>query len=194
MLKISRSNKTFNRLENPTLAAASILERTDLQEYIFNSPQEFFAELGQQLFVLGKEIRPSDAVQDRIDILAVDKDGLTVIIELKRGNDKLQLLQSIAYAGMVSQWSGEEFHARAADKIDQLGDWLDVELNELNRQQRILLIAEAFDYEVLAAADWLYQRYDVEIACARLSLAVDRNTGAEYLSCTQIFPTPELAE
>jgi hypothetical protein len=59
MLRISRIDKKFDRLDNPTLSAASILERSDLQEYIFNSSKDFLAELGEELLVLGKEIQPS---------------------------------------------------------------------------------------------------------------------------------------
>lgn len=192
MLKISRSLKSLERLENRPLAAVSILERSDLQEYIFNSAKAFFAELGEPLFILGKEVQPSRTVQDRIDLLAVDKRGQIVIVELKRGSDKFQLLQAISYAALVSQWSVEQLQACIASKLDELSDWLDVEPNELNRSQRVLLVAEDFDYSVLVAAEWLYEKYEVEIACARISLACDG--AAEYLSCTQIFPTLELAE
>jgi len=49
MVKISRADKRFSRLVTTTLAAANILERYDLQEYIFNSPEAFCQELGQNL-------------------------------------------------------------------------------------------------------------------------------------------------
>ena len=62
MLRIERQNKHFVRLEQPTCAAALITERYDLEEFIFNSPDEFFAEINQQLFVLGKEVAPSQDV------------------------------------------------------------------------------------------------------------------------------------
>ena len=57
----------------------------NLQPMIRNAPREFFAELGEQLLPLGEEIRPSEVVDDRIDLLALDADGAAVIIELKRG-------------------------------------------------------------------------------------------------------------
>ena len=192
MLKICRNSKSFTRLDNPTLAAASILERSDLQEYIANSPEAFFAELGENLFVLGKEVQPSETVADRIDLLAIDADGGVVVVELKRGNDKFQLLQAIAYAGMVSKWSGENFLTLAGARADDLRDFADE--TTLNSSQRIILVAEAYDYEVLAAAEWLYEQYSVEIVCARVTLAVDSLTKAEYMSCMQVFPTRELAE
>jgi hypothetical protein len=40
MLKIDRQKQLFTRLETPSLAAASISERYDLQEYICNSPAQ----------------------------------------------------------------------------------------------------------------------------------------------------------
>jgi hypothetical protein len=193
MLKISRQDKRFTRLKTPTLAKLSILERADLQEYIYNSPEAFCDEIGQPLLIIAKEVKPSEIVDDRIDLLAVDADGTTVVIELKRGNDKLQLLQAVAYAGMVAKWSSEDLMKLAGERSETLTEFLDVESEEVNRRQRIMLVAEAYDYEVLVAAEWLYEK-DVEIGCARVALAVDESTGAEYLTFSQVFPTPELSE
>jgi RecB family endonuclease NucS len=90
MLRIDRAKRTMSRLGSTPLAAAGILERNDLQQMIRNTPAEFFAELGKQLLPLGEEIRPSEVVDDRIDLLALDTDGTAVIIELKRGAHKLR--------------------------------------------------------------------------------------------------------
>ena len=54
---------------------------------------------------------PPQTVQDRIDLLGIDSEGTSVIVELKRGSNKLQLLQAISYAGMVARWGWEEFRA-----------------------------------------------------------------------------------
>jgi hypothetical protein len=88
LLKVDRENRTFGRLDAPTLADARILERADLQECIYNSSSEFFAEIGERVFVLGKEVIPSQTVPDRIDLLGIDAEGTTVIVELKRGSNK----------------------------------------------------------------------------------------------------------
>jgi hypothetical protein len=191
MVKISRADKRFTCLETKALSQANILERKDLQEYILNSFKPFCQELGEGLMIIAKEVRPSETVADRIDLLAVDDDGNVVIIELKRGNDKLQLLQAIAYAGMIAKWSPEELLAQAGkDRADEIRERID-DLAMINRSQRILLVAEAYDYEVLIGAEWLYKG-GVEIDCVRVALAVDG--AAEYLTFTQVFPTPELAE
>src|ERR1017187_3996488 len=116
MLKISRNDKQLAPLERQDLGTANLQERYDLQEYLFNSFDAFCDEIQENLEIVGKEVRPSDVVLDRIDLLAIDEEGNAVIIELKRGNDKLQLLQGVAYAAMISKWGSEIFEKKAGDR------------------------------------------------------------------------------
>src|SRR5690242_11305057 len=108
MLRIDKSEKKLVRLSESGLANSDHWER-DLQSMICSNPESFCEELGEELLVVGQEVRPSEAISDRIDILAIDESGGGVVIELKRGTHKLQLLQAISYAGMISHWSPERF-------------------------------------------------------------------------------------
>ncbi len=193
MLRIDRQQQTFTLLTNPTLAEVAISERYDLQEFICNSPQPFFQELGLDLFLIGKEIMPSKSVQDRIDLLAVDREGNCVILELKRGTNKLQLLQAVSYAGMLSLWTAEDIlHLLDGPTRERLAEFLEVDIDEINRAQRIVLIAEAYDYALLVGTEWLSKNYGVDVICCRVSLAKDPDSGNEYLVCSNVYPAPEL--
>ena len=194
MLKIDRNRRSFVQLDTPSLAAAAVSERYDLQEYISNSPEAFFGELGQDLFLLGKEVPLSTTVPDRLDLLAVDRQGRLVVTELKRGSHKLQHLQAISYAAMISSWSPDDILGMLSeDRQAALEDFLEEGTEGLNRQQRIILVAEAYDYALLASVEWLSERYGLDILCCRIALARDEQTASEYLVCTNVYPTPELA-
>ncbi len=194
MLKIDRNKQSLSTLESPSLADASITERYDLQEFIFNSPDAFFRELGEELFLIDKELAPSTTVQDRIDILAVDKEGVAVIVELKRGNHKLHMLQAISYAGMISQWEPEEFDSALSDEQQEaLSEFLECDKENINRKQRVILVAEAYDYALLVGVAWLSEKFNVNINCCRVALATDAATNTEYLVCSTVYPSPELA-
>lgn len=195
MLRIDRDNQSFALLDTPTLADVSITERYDLQEFISHSPDAFFKEIGLELFLIGKEVEPSKNVQDRIDLLAVDKEGSCVVIELKRGTHKLHLLQAISYAAMVSQWEPDDFIQLLDEaKQEALTDFLEVDRDQINRQQRIILIAEAYDYALLVSAEWLSEHYGVDIICCRIAMATDSATKTEYFVCSNVYPAPELAK
>ena len=195
MLRIDREGQSFSLLDTPSLADVSITERYDLQEFISNSPDAFFREIGQELFLLGKEIAPSKNVQDHIDLLALDKEGACVVIELKRGNYKLHHLQAISYAGMVSQWESDRFlELLDEDRQEALSDFLEVDRDDINRQQRIILIAEAYDYALLMGAEWLTEEYGVDIICCRIAMAKDATSKSEYLVCSNVYPAPELSK
>ena len=190
MLRIDRQNQSFSSLETSTLTEASITERYDLQEFISNSPEDFFREFGLELFLIGKEIEPSKNVQDRIDLLAVDKEGECVVVELKRGNNKLQMLQAISYAGMIAQWEPDDFLKLLDDEQQEaLTDFLEVDRNDINRRQRIMLIAEAYDYALLIGAEWLseaagtfeprFRGFDSRFFCAAASTTRYQGSGCE---------------
>jgi hypothetical protein len=193
MLKINRQSQSLSTLNAPSLSDVSISERYHLQEYIANSPEAFFRELGLELFLIGKEVEPSPNVQDRIDLLAVDREGRCVIVELKRGNNKLQMFQAISYAGMISKWEPDDFLRRLdGAQRESLVNFLEVEIDDINRQQSIVLIAEAYDYALLVGAEWLSEQHVVDITCCRIGVSLDAETGSEYLVCSNVYPAPEL--
>jgi len=200
MLRIDRRNKTLKRLAQRTLQEAGLLERFDMQKMIRESPEAFFEEMDEQLLLLGEEVKPSDFVSDRIDLLAVDKQGTVVVLELKRGNDKYQLLQALAYASMLTKWEADQFvserarlvHKSADEAREEIEQYLEVELSDFNSGQRVILLAEAFDFSVLSTVEWLHKEYEVDTRCYRLSVSADPDS--EFLTCTCIYPAPELRQ
>jgi hypothetical protein len=200
MLRIDRQGRALRRLDTHRLPEAGLMERYDLQQMIRNSPDAFFTEMGETLLLLAEETRPDDFVDDRIDLLAVDPQGNTVVIELKRGAHKLQLLQALAYAAMVSHWDRDRLlseRSRLAGKTieeaeEELQQFLGIGTGDLNQAQRIMLLAEDFEYEVLVTAEWLTELYEVDIRCYRLTLSADGE--AEYLSCIGVYPPPEITQ
>src|SRR5262247_633858 len=172
MLRIDKANRLLIPLERKTMRDSGYWERRDIQEMICHTPTPFFEELGENIRIVGSEVQPTDFVLDRIDVLGIDPDGSAVIIELKRDNHKLHLLQALSYAGMVAKWEPKRFIEQlrnfngAQQGINQANEKLEEFMDEgdidtVNRDQRIILLAEHFDYEVLVTAEWLIERYDV---------------------------------
>jgi hypothetical protein len=199
VLRIDKNGKKLVRLQKSALAEADHWER-ELQAMIMAAPDSFCEEIGERLWLIGQEVRPSEAVPDRIDILAIDETANSVIIELKRGTHKLQLLQAVSYAGMVSRWSSDRFVETLAanfsvsidDARSEIEEHTGSEVSSINQSQRIILIAEDFDPALLVAAEWLHESFGVDIRCYRIQLSREEN-GDDYLTCTCIYPPIEIA-
>jgi hypothetical protein len=201
VLKIDRIQGKLMKLKSESLTNSGLTERADLQELIFHNADDFFArECGEDLFLLAQEVCPSKSVADRIDLLAIDAQGKTVVIELKRGSHKLQLLQALSYAAMVSaEMVGRQALEAliAPSRKDEFSAFVsenDIEFEEANSSQRIILIAESYDYEVLQTARWLTENHGLNITCYELALALDHTSQAEYLSAVQLYPPKGLAQ
>jgi len=83
-------------------------ETYDLEEWIASNP----AIIGSDLRIIGRQVSTKSG---SLDLLAIDKVGNLVIVELKR--DKLPrkaLAQAIDYASDISSWS--------IDKISEISD------------------------------------------------------------------------
>jgi hypothetical protein len=167
MLRIDKKSKTLVRLTKAALAQADHWER-QLQAMICAAPEAFCEEIGEKLWIIGQEIHPSDSVPDRIDILAIDRLGTSVVIELKRGTHKLQLLQALSYAGMISRWGAERFvdtlSSSYGQSIEEASSAIEEHLGEIdissvNQSQMVILIAEDFDPALLIATEWLHESF-----------------------------------
>ena len=173
-------------------------ERRDIQEWVAAN----LSILGQDLLIVGKEFSGFDHTDERLDLLAVDSDGILVIIELKRDDTGADThWQAIKYASY--------FHRATADVIVRMAAeyWGDSEensftrllehlgaddLNGLNKDQRIILASHRFAPVVTTAALWLNQkglREDL-ITCVKLTPYQDLQTAALYVQASTIIPVP----
>lgn len=203
MLRIDRTNNILIPLDRPSLRKSELLERQHIQQMIRSSPEAFCQELGEPIWFVGEEVMPETAVRDRIDLLGVDPDGIAVIIEIKRESYKFQLAQALSYAGMIAKWNPKRFIEElrrfngSNQSFEEAKEELEEELDEgdyesINRSQRIVLLGEDFEFEVLVTAQWLWEHYEVDIRCYRLSLAKQGND--EFLSFNRVYPPPELTD
>lgn len=190
-----------------SLSALSLKERKDLQQWILDDTT--LVEPG--LLVLTEEYaawtsHDGASVKDRLDILALDQSGRTVIVELKRDDAPSDIhLQAITYAAMASRFTiadlvrihrafkvgrGEE--SSAADVESSLQQHVDDELSEdLLKAPRIILVARSFPPQVTASAVWLNSlRLDVKLVQIRVwKSAVDT-----VLTSSVVYPVPGAEE
>ncbi len=185
MLKIDKHDKRLVTLGRSTVGA--LTERYDLGQLIVSSADEFFGEIGQRLFVVGKNVRPSEEVPLPIDLLALDPQGQAVVVVLQRGKEQSPFARAITCAGMIASWKPEDFFGLLSkEKIAELRSFFDVVVSQINRDQRAIMVSESYDFEELAASKWLRERYQMDSSCIRVSMAIDPVGESEYLSATDL--------
>ena len=193
MLKF-KDNK-FISIKKSSLKDQEILERYNLQQAIIDSWDQFKNEIGMpDILYVGQEVNPHTSVENRIDILAFHpNDNIPIVIELKRGKNKLQLLQSISYASMVSKWSDEDYIKIAEENNSPDLEDIRSSLSDFDTDSvRIVLLAEKFDPEVIISSDWLYREHNLDIiAC---SINVYKNEDEVFFSFAQKYPLGELED
>lgn len=196
MLRFNPKTHTLEELQLSELKTENILERYDLQKAIVNSWNTFKNEIGYpESFLIGQEIKPHKSTLDSIDLLAFNpEDSSLIVIELKRDRHKLQLLQSLSYAAMLSKWTAEELISRIQKEFNpdptELIDFINA--NEINSDIKIILISEFFDPEVIITADWLSSYYSLNIEAFAISLYKLKDDNFIFLD--QRYPLKELSD
>ena len=159
-----------------TLAAQNIRERDDLQRVLRKS----IDILGDDLLVVAEEHALFQDSRRRIDLLAIDRTGTLVVIELKRTDDGGHMeLQALRYAAMVSTMTLEHLVAAFShyNKIDlpearqSILEWVgDPDaLEQLSNLVRIILVSADFSTEITSTVLWLNENYNTDIRCYRLT-------------------------
>jgi len=199
-------DKTKNRIK-PILIKKFIdlgfHEREHLQEWLANEP----TALGEELLIIQKEFDGFDETSERLDLLALDKDGNLVIIENKlddSGRDVVwQALKYASYCSTLDKQQIVEIYQQYLDKHDtgknaqaliceflEEPDLGEVVLNSRNKQ-RLMFVAAKFRREVTATVLWLLA-HNISLQCFKATpYAMDENL---FLTLEQIIPTPEAAE
>lgn len=133
-----------------------LLPERDSDEHILNP--EVFKE---DLFVIKNQVRTKEG--KRADILALDKAGNAVIIELKKDRGQLGVdTQALQYLAAFSSYQGKNFiryFSKYSETLEDdirgfLGD-SNVQLDDINRNSRIILMAQKFDRSLYSMGKWL---------------------------------------
>ena len=203
MFHVDHSKSSLARLERRRFAELDIREREHLQEWLVQMPDS----LGEDLLIIQKEFDGFADTRERLDLLALDKEGRLVVIENKlddSGRDVVwQALKYVAYCSILTKGEIVQIYQRyldrwseAASAVSNLCGFLDVEelddvvLNAGN-EQRLVLIAANFRKEVTATVLWMLG-HGVRAQCFQV---VPHTFGEDiFIDIRQIIPTPEAAD
>lgn len=198
LYKIYRGKKEAADMEEVDFSSVGLKERRDIQEWIAANS----GILGEDLLIIAKEFGKFDATRERLDLLAVDRDGQLVIIELKRddtGEDAhWQAIKYASYFHNVNKDDIVELFAQYQDIEEEEARQLlmeytdsDQDLDRLNDNQRVILASHRFAPPVTSAALWLNEQAKRDIVtCVQLTPYRDREANQLYLLSNTIIPVP----
>lgn len=196
------NDEGLSKVETTTFEEAQLRERYDLQRLLRDKPEA----LEDGLFIIAEEFSNWQDSYRSIDLLALDKQGHLVVIELKRTQtgDHSEL-QAIRYAAMLSTMTLEQvvdahrlyLEQRAINEDARTRILAHLEVFDVADRQistarpRIILASAGFSTELTTSVLWLRDG-DMDIRCVKLQLY---KIGDELLMDTgQVIPLPETAD
>ncbi len=197
MYQVDIENRSMSKLKSPTFSELNLRERYDIQEWIDGNPDI----LGENLLIIGKEVILSSNI--RLDLLAIDRKGSLVIIELKRDFSGSNVdWQALKYASYCSAFKDEEILATyqayldkkhiAQNAKEEIENFINDEIEVLNQEQRIILVSREFHSDVASAVLWLNEK-GLDITCIKIDPFITNNNQL-IVYPTKIIPLPEAEE
>ncbi len=177
---IGSSLDRAEKISPRTLIELNIWERKHVEEWIRVNPEM----LGEDLLILTVEFDRFVQSSDRLDLLALDRSGNLVVIELKRDSAAGYAdLQAIRYAAMVSSMTVDKLLPYyVAYRKKHFGEQLS-EVNarsqivefvgsesfvEFSTKPRIILCSEGFSQEITTTILWL-RSSQIDISCVKIT-------------------------
>ena len=175
-----------------SLAEAGRMEAYDLEKWIASNP----SILGPGLVMIGRQIQTQSGP---LDLLALDRSGNLVVVELKR--DRLPreaLAQAIDYASDVASWSIERISEACTkftgksleDVIAESFPEENLESLNINETQRIVLVGFSIESSLERMINWLADSYNVNVNAIVLHY-VQTSHGDELLTKTAVISEEE---
>ena len=196
----NKTSKGISLYQETDLKSHNILERQDIEKWVENYPEV----LGEELLILTTEYDRFDKTDERLDLLAIDKNGNLVVIELKRDDSgrtiELQAIKYAAYCSTLTLSDAAKLYQQYLSKTDarctdekaraKIVEFIDnSDFEELNDRPRIVLVAKNYRPEVTATVLWL-RNFGVDITCVKITpYEIDKNTIA--FESNVLIPLPE---
>ena len=196
----NKNSKKISTYDETDLKSHNILERQDIEKWVENFPEI----LGEELLIITTEYDKFDKTNERLDLLAVDKDGNLVVIELKRGDSGKNVeLQAVKYAAYCSTLTLNDvvklYHSYLLKnrnsitedeaKTQILNFIENDEFEELSDKPRIIIVSKDYRPEVTASVLWL-RKFGIDITCIKL-IPYELNNGTIAFESTILIPLPE---
>jgi hypothetical protein len=171
-----------------SLPEAGRSESYDLEEWIASNP----SIIGTDIVIIGRQLQ---TLSGPLDLLAIDKNGNLIIVELKRHYlPREAIAQAIDYASDVANWSIDRIREACTkytgkDLEDVLAEsFPDENLDNLsiNGNQRIILLGFGVDPPLERMVSWLSENYGLSLNAIVLHYARTAN-GEEILSRTMVI-------
>jgi hypothetical protein len=154
------------RVEGSNLASISrkrLEKEDDLQRWIAENPRL----IGLDVLILGREI---SAISGRIDILAMDSEGNTVVIECKRDRTPRDIIaQILDYASWVHSLSERELDEISLEKSGKrladlfYGKFQTPLPDSVNASHSLVIVSSEFDSSSKRIVEYLAQVHGVAI-------------------------------
>jgi len=196
ILLIDPGASNVERLTRVQFSEIGVQERRELEKWVLDHPEI----LGEELIIVSTEFDQFDKSDKRLDILALDRAGKLVIIELKRDiRGTLADLQAIRYAAFCSYMKFDEavrlrseYKGSAEEEArDELREFIaNPGFTQLDNQPRIILAAGSFDDQELTSCVLWLRSFKLDIRCVEIS-PYKLPSGQLILVPKRIIPLPE---
>jgi len=163
-------------------------ETLDLEEWIVSNP----GIIGHGLTIIGRQVQTRSGP---LDILAIDRQGNLVIVELKRDMlPREALAQGIDYASDVANWGVEKISEVCSkftgksleDTLTEAYPEQTLDKININESQKILLIGFSLETSLERMINWLSEVFSVGINAIVLHYVVT-SSGDELLTRTSLI-------
>jgi len=200
MYRLNTKTNELEEINEINYKDVGLKERDHIEEWIRKNPEL----LGDELLIIAHEYDKFDT-NDRLDLLAIDKEGALVIIELKRDQTGSSVdFQSLKYCSYCSQLSAQDIIEIYGDylkkfkidesPIDRIANHLELDINNedkineiINNTQKFIIAGKDIDRKILSVCAWLSEN-GIDCKCFTIKPFKNDNDQDIFIDVNQIIP------